>query len=132
MGTALGRKGAHGQAMAHLERARALLEKGVGVGHPLVATNRNNVGDELARVGRHAEAIQQFQQALAIDERVYGTSHRNIAVSLVGIGESRLDLGKAAEAVAPLERAVAILSADPANPRLAQARRALSRATRQR
>ena len=44
------------EALAHVDRSIALLENGLGAGHPDLATQLSNRGEILDALGRHREA----------------------------------------------------------------------------
>jgi tetratricopeptide (TPR) repeat protein len=117
------------EALAHLDRAVALLERGLGSGHPDLGLSLSNRGEILNALRRYSEARQSFERARNIWEREMGTDDLNLGFALIGIGESYLAEGNASSALVPLERAFRIREAKEVEPsRRAETRFALARA----
>ena len=67
------------------QRALAINEKALGIEHPYVATNLNNIALVYHAQGNHDEAISFHQRALTLREKVLGQEHPDVAQSLNNI-----------------------------------------------
>jgi serine/threonine-protein kinase len=117
------------EALSHLDRAIALLRKGLGSEHPEIAPLISNRGEVLNALGRYEEARRSFEMARGIWERELGPDHPYMSYALTGIGISYLGEGKASNALAPLEQALKIrLVSEPEPAERAETTFALARA----
>jgi tetratricopeptide (TPR) repeat protein len=107
----------------------ALVEKGLGTGHPDLAMDISNRSEVLNALGRYVEARAGFERARVIWERELGTDNLNLGYALTGIGMSYLGEKNPNSALVPLERAFRIREAQELEPsRRAETRFALARA----
>ena len=89
-------------------RAIAVLEKGLGVEHPMVATPLNNRANQYDRLNRKAEAEADYLRSLAIREKALGRNHADVGESLFNLAELRRGQGRCSEALEMFERTLAI------------------------
>ncbi len=73
MGIVEGKKGNHGQAIAHLERAESILSKKFPEGHPRIAIVYNNLGTELVHTKEYQKAYDMQKKSLEILEKCLNT-----------------------------------------------------------
>ncbi len=108
-------------AIAAIERARAMYEGEAGPHHPSVASAEFNLGATYYRKGEYAVAIQHIERASAIEVETLGARHPTHANTLGSLGVALVAEGRDDEAVAPLQEAIAILEAgaDPGDSTLA-------------
>ncbi len=117
------------EALATLQRARALHLQVFGAEHPELASVDELEGEVLLQARQPAQALLRFQRALALREKVSGAAHVENAIALSGVGQALLALHRPAQAVAPLTRARALLQEGKILPELlATTEQALARA----
>ena len=100
--------GRNEQALAHVDRALAILKSRLGSEHPTIANALSNRGEILNGLKRYQEARQSFRQAQFIWEHELGSDGARLADTLTGLGLSYLGEGKPLSALDPLERAMKI------------------------
>lgn len=96
------------QARAHLELARADLQRMQHANHPDVAAGLVLLASLLRREGRHDEAHRNYKRALAIQKEVLGPDHPETAATLEGLALLLYDLERFEEARTASKRALAI------------------------
>src|SRR5262249_39188379 len=99
------------QALAHHQKALALLTEALGPEHPSLASILMNIGRDLENLGRYKEALSVSERALAIFEGSLGPSHPNVANALFGLADIHFHLGHYEQSLTLHERSVAILEA---------------------
>ncbi len=109
------------EALARLERARALFEKARGPDDVDLANTWNDIGGCYRMLGRFPEALAAHARAVAIREKALGPNHPFVATSLSNIGNVYYVQGRHAEAQPYYERALAIRDnmLGPDHPRVA-------------
>jgi tRNA A-37 threonylcarbamoyl transferase component Bud32/tetratricopeptide (TPR) repeat protein len=125
---------AHGadftQALEISTRGLAILMKGLGPDHPMVALHLANRGQFLYRLGRFAEGEEATTRALATFEREYAQGIL-LTFPLRTLGLCQIGTGRFEEALNVLERAVKIREAlEKRAVRLAEVHFALAQALR--
>ncbi|MFT7484837.1 MAG: tetratricopeptide (TPR) repeat protein [Candidatus Paceibacteria bacterium] len=103
--------GHYAEARPLFMRALAILEKAVGVEHPLVADGLNMLAVALEAAGLYAEAEPLYERALSILETALGSEHPNVAGGLNNLAGLYRSQGRYAEAAPLYERALATLEA---------------------
>ena len=104
-------KGSYADAKDPLERALAIRERVLGVGHPEVAASLGNLATVQRALGEMAEARALSERALAIREEALGPDHPELALSLGNLANIYGATGDYAEAKALQQRALAIREA---------------------
>lgn len=101
--------GSYTEAKALFERSVAILDEGLGPGHPeLTAKILNNLASLLRAMGSYADAKPLCERSLAIRERQFGPEHPDVAESLNSLGGLLQAMGSYAEAKPLFERALTI------------------------
>ena len=90
------------------ERALAIREAHLGIGHPITAHSLNNLANALRDHGKLGSARIFHERALAIREGVLGSDHLETAQSLDNLGNVLRDLGDLRGARTLHRRALAI------------------------
>ena len=75
-------RGAQTEALATLQQALAIGERGLGTNHPLYASTVRDLGLVHQATGDFAEAEQELTAALATAEATYGAIHPNLVLYL--------------------------------------------------
>jgi len=96
------------EALTHMQRALAIREQALGVGHPGVANALDGVGGVLLAQGKLEEALDYYRHALAIHEQTLGPGHPSVATEHNNIGAVLVNLGQPEEALTHLQSALAI------------------------
>src|SRR4029077_5648536 len=100
---ALAELGRNQEGLAHIDRAIAILENGLGAGHRDRATQLSTGGEVFNALGRYRDARQSFEKARIVWERELGVDDRNLAYALTGIGIGYLSDGRPHHAIATRE-----------------------------
>ncbi len=108
IGGTLRELGRNEEALAAMERARAVWGASYGPQHPVVATAHNGIGGVLEQMGRFVEARERFEQALQIREGAFGPDHISLAIILDNLGSVLTRLGEFDRAQRVVERALAM------------------------
>ena len=101
------------RARKQLDRAMAIVEKGMGATHPEMARCLGLVGDSLLQEKDPAGASRLHQQALSLREKSLGPRHPEVALSLLSLAELQIQRGERAKARDGLERALSICVEKP-------------------
>jgi eukaryotic-like serine/threonine-protein kinase len=127
LASALRSKSLNREALAELDKARAISERSLGPDHTQLATIALNVGGIELDQGRDAEAAIQFRKARDIWTRAGGADHPNVATAEFRLGEIALKQGHTRDAATAFQHAYDIWSAKlgPEHPSLAAALTAL-------
>jgi tetratricopeptide (TPR) repeat protein len=91
-----------------MRRALAIDETSLGLDHPEVARELNNLAGLLRITNRQAEAEPLVRRALAIDEKSLGLGHPTVALRLHNLAQVLQDSNRLIEAEPPMRRALAI------------------------
>jgi tetratricopeptide (TPR) repeat protein len=116
------------EAVAHIERARAIYERALGPDHPKMAVTLWSLADVRRKQGHLDDAMTAAARCLAIREKAFTPEHPLVGEALIMIGEIELQRGRLAEALPPLRRALAIAERGSDALNLAQVRLDLARA----
>ncbi|HET6585193.1 MAG TPA: tetratricopeptide repeat protein [Nannocystaceae bacterium] len=100
------------EAIATIQRARALYEAEAGPHHPAVASVLYNLGGTYYRKADYALAVEYIERASAIELETLGPRHPTHGNTLGSLGVALVAAGRYEEAVPPLREAVAILEAN--------------------
>lgn len=116
------------EAAADLMRALELRREALGPTHPLVGSNRLNLGHVAAARGQAEVAFGHFEAAVTILESSLGGAHPQTAAALSGLSTALMQAGRVEEAHAASGRAIAAYDAAGVRKTAAQVR--LNLATR--
>ncbi|HET6581932.1 MAG TPA: tetratricopeptide repeat-containing protein kinase family protein, partial [Nannocystaceae bacterium] len=103
----LGRTLDHGnsdEAMAYLERARAIFERVLGPNHTDLALCLEDIASAHDDRGEHDQALPLRRRVLAIREQAYGPDHADVGAALSDLGSTQLHLGDTDGALDSLRR----------------------------
>ena len=87
----------------YFARRAATLHQILGLEHPVIASNLNNLASVIDRQKRYAEAEELHRKALAMRQKLLGPEHPDVAISLNNLASVLGYQGRAQEAE-PLQR----------------------------
>jgi serine/threonine protein kinase/Tfp pilus assembly protein PilF len=96
--------GAYGPAIAHLERARDLLESALGPDDLDSLRSVNNLALSYQSIGKLPEAIRLFEQTRERQIKNLGPDHKETLVTLMNLAVAYKDFSRTAEAIPLLEQ----------------------------
>ena len=108
MGALLTQKGKYDQALEHLEKRLAILEKARGSQDVEVANTLDSIASVLTEKREIHRAIAVYQRALALSERALTGDHPLVGGILLNLGASHTRLGELQKAEEYTLRAIAI------------------------
>ena len=102
------RQGRFGEAIEHNQRARTILERVVGKGHPHVAACLGNEANNHRRRGENEQALRKHQASLAIRREALGPNHPEVASALSNLANVYWSMDRLEDAKALYEEALGI------------------------
>jgi tetratricopeptide (TPR) repeat protein len=96
-------------SLAHLERARGVLERASAVDTTLYAKVESATGKNLLALFRVTEAEAHFRRAIEIEEHSGRPDNQRLVIPLYNLGMTLAEQGKYDDAAAAYERSIALL-----------------------
>jgi tetratricopeptide (TPR) repeat protein len=117
------------EALARLERARAIATATLGPEHSLVGVCLTGIAQAQRQLGSDGPALRSATLALRLLETANGPHHPTVAYALIQVGNSAAASRRLEPAISALERAVSMLEPPADDPTgLLEARFSLARA----